>query len=259
MKIKNYSFETDKLNRSLRIALVADLHSHEPLGVIAAVGKIRPDIICIAGDLTEALDGSMDEQNVYGFAALRALCAIAPTFYAPGNHEIAAYHRHHLIKPDPQPGADRISVQNRARIAATGAYFLENTHVEWQGIAIGGLGSGMLESDGKPHVDDLNDFFAYDGVKILLCHHPEYYPKYLRDKNVDLVLAGHAHGGQWRLLGRGLYAPGQGLLPKYTSGVHEDTLVISRGTANTGGLIPRLFNRREVVCININQRKDKRK
>ena len=36
MKIKNYSFETDKLRRNLRIALVSDLHSREPLAVIEA-------------------------------------------------------------------------------------------------------------------------------------------------------------------------------------------------------------------------------
>ena len=116
----------------------------------------------------------------------------------------------------------------------------------------------MLEPDRKPRVDDLDEFFAYDGVKILICHHPEYYAKYLRDRDVDLVLSGHAHGGQWRLFGLGLYAPDQGLFPKYTSGVHEDTLVISRGTANTGGIIPRLFNPREVVCIRINESKERK-
>ena len=256
MKIKNYAFETDKMRRSLRIALVSDLHSHEPLAVIEAVGKIRPDIICIAGDLTEALDGSMDDKNEYGFAALRALCAIAPTFYAPGNHEIAAYHLHRTKKPDPRSGANRITPENRARILSSGAHFLDNTYTEWQGIAIGGLGSGMSEPDGKPRIDDLADFFAHRGIKILLCHHPEYYAKYLRERDVDLVLSGHAHGGQWRLFGRGLYAPDQGLFPKYTSGVHEDRLVISKGTANTGGIVPRLFNPREVVCIRINEREE---
>ncbi|MBQ7380254.1 MAG: metallophosphoesterase [Clostridia bacterium] len=257
MKIKHYAFETDKLRRSLRIALVSDLHSREPLAVIEAVGKIKPDIICIAGDLTEALDGSMDGKNEYGFAALRALCAIAPTFYAPGNHEIAAYHLHHHAMPLAQPDADRITPENRARIAASGAHFLENTCIDWKGILIGGLGSGMLEQNGKPKLYALDEFFNHKGFKILICHHPEYYPKYLRDRDVDLILSGHAHGGQWRLFGRGLYAPDQGLFPKYTSGVHEDRLVISKGTANTGGIIPRLFNPREVVCITINEREDR--
>lgn len=252
MKITNYAIKANKLGRSLRIALVSDLHSHEPSKVIRAVESISPDVICIAGDLTEALDGSMEKKNGHGFAALQAFCKLAPTFYAPGNHEIAAYHLHHHALPLPQPGIDRITPENRARIEQSGAYFLENTYTEWQGITIGGLGSGMLETDGVPRIDSLDDFFAREGYKILLCHHPEYYAKYLREKSVDLVLSGHAHGGQWRLFGKGLYAPDQGLFPKYTSGMHEGRLIISRGTANTGGIIPRLFNPCEVVCIEMN-------
>ena len=257
MKIKTYAFETDGLRRSLRIALVSDLHSREPLAVIEAVGKIKPDIICIAGDLTEALDGSMDGKNEYGFAALCALCAIAPTFYAPGNHEIAAYHMHRRHAKPLQSGQDRITKENRARIAASGVHFLEDAWTQWQGILIGGLGSGMLEQGGKPKLDALDGFFAQKCFKILICHHPEYYAKYLRGHDVDLILSGHAHGGQWRLFGRGLYAPDQGLFPKYTSGVHDDKLVISKGTSNTGGIIPRLFNPREVVCITVNEREER--
>ena len=251
MRIKNYTIKTDRLPRSLRIALVADLHSRDPLQVIEALGKISPDIICIAGDLTEALDGTMDDKNTSGYAAMRALPKIAPTFYAPGNHEVGASHKH-LRKYPPAAGLVRITPENMARIEQSGACFLDNTYAQWQKIAIGGLGTGLLNADGKPDLDALDAFFAHDGYKILLCHHPEYYAKYLRDKDVDLVLAGHAHGGQWRLFGRGLYAPDQGIFPKYTSGVHEGRLVISRGTANTGGMIPRLFNPREVVCIQIN-------
>lgn len=256
MKITNYSFITDKLKRSLRLAVVSDLHSRKPHEVIMAVSKTRPDAICIAGDLTEALDGTMDGKNEYGFAALRALCAIAPTFYAPGNHEIGASHRH-MRKYPPQEGRVRITPENRARILSSGVHFLDNTYDKWQGIAIGGLGSGMLEPDGKPRVADLDGFIAHDGFKVLICHHPEYYDKYLRDRDMDLVISGHAHGGQWRVFGRGVYAPDQGLFPKYTSGVHEDRLVISRGTANTASPIPRFFNPREVVCIRINEKESK--
>ena len=250
MKITRYTLNTNKLVGTLRIAVVADLHSRAPDAVIGAVKQIKPDIICVAGDLTEALDGTMDEKNENGFAALEQMRAIAPVFYAPGNHEVGASHAH-MRKYPIEAGSVRITPQNRARIDQSGAEFLENAFVLYKGIAIGGLGTGMIEPDGKPRLEDLADFFDHDGYQILICHHPEYYAKYLRDTSADLVISGHAHGGQWRILGRGVYAPDQGIFPKYTSGVHEGRLIISRGTANTAGIIPRFFNPREVVCITI--------
>lgn len=251
MKIASYKVNAPGLSRSLRIALVADLHNRAPDAMLDAVARISPDLICIAGDLTEALDGTEDSKCDNGFAALGALCNIAPTFYAPGNHEIGASHRH-LRKYPPAPGKVRITPENLARIAQSGACFLDNAFATWQGIAIGGLGSGLINAGGVPDLDALNGFFAADGYKILLCHHPEYYERYLRDKCVDLVLSGHAHGGQWRFFGQGIFAPDQGVFPKYTAGMHEGRLIISRGTANTAFPIPRLFNPCEVVCIQIN-------
>ena len=103
----------------------------------------------------------------------------------------------------------------------------------------------------------LEDFAGEDGYKILLCHHPEYWSlrdPMLRDKRIDLVLSGHAHGGQWRILGRGIYAPGQGVLPKYTSGVHYGpygSLIVSRGLDNPYRKLPRWGNPCEVVYIEI--------
>lgn len=251
MKITRYNIKTEKLQRSLRIALVADLHSRAPDEMLDAVASTSPDVICIAGDLTRALDGTAEGRSANGFAALDALCRIAPTFYATGNHEIGASHKH-IRKCPPVPEKVRITQENLARIAQSGAHFLDNAHTKWQEITVGGLGSGLLNPSGQPDVAALHDFFEADGFKILLCHHPEYYARYLRDKEVDLVLSGHAHGGQWRIFGQGIFAPDQGVFPKYTAGVHDGRLIISRGLSNTGGMIPRLFNPREVVCIQIN-------
>ncbi|MBQ9157217.1 MAG: metallophosphoesterase [Eubacterium sp.] len=102
--------------------------------------------------------------------------------------------------------------------------------------------------DKKPDVTWLDRFCAEPAYKILLCHHPEYYPSYLRERDIDLILSGHAHGGQIRIFGQGLFAPGQGLLPKLTSGVIDHRLVISRGLANNT-IVPRLFNPEEIVYI----------
>ncbi len=102
----------------------------------------------------------------------------------------------------------------------------------------------------RPHPETawLQDFAAQDGYKILLCHHPEYRDRYLKDLPIDLVLSGHAHGGQIRIAGQGLFAPGQGFFPYYTSGVHGN-MVISRGLSNTASFIPRLGNPTEVIYL----------
>ena len=94
----------------------------------------------------------------------------------------------------------------------------------------------------------LDSFCQEAGYKILLCHHPEYYPLYLKRKKIDLILSGHAHGGQIRIFGQGLFAPGQGFLPRLTSGVIDDRLVISKGLANNT-IVPRLFNPGELVYL----------
>ena len=101
----------------------------------------------------------------------------------------------------------------------------------------------------------LDDFEQTDGYRILLCHHPEYWSQrepMLKDRRIDLVLSGHAHGGQWQLMGRGVFAPGQGLLPKYTGGMHQGqygSMIISRGLSNPYRYAPRFGNPCEVVYV----------
>ena len=86
---------------------------------------------------------------------------------------------------------------------------------------------------------------------LLLSHRPEYLEMY-DQYPVDLVLTGHAHGGQFRLpfIG-GVYAPGQGFLPKYTAGLYEtDDLEMYVGTGIGNSVIPvRIFNPPEILTI----------
>lgn len=88
---------------------------------------------------------------------------------------------------------------------------------------------------------------------ILLSHRPEYFRTYVSE-SIDLVLSGHAHGGQFRLpfIG-GLIAPGQGIFPKYDAGAYSEnrtTMIVSRGIGNS--IIPVRFNNRpEVVIVHL--------
>ena len=76
----------------------------------------------------------------------------------------------------------------------------------------------------------------------------------LEAAGVDLVLSGHAHGGQFRLpLIGGLVAPNQGFFPKYDAGLYTDggtNMVVSRGLGNS--IIPLRFNNRpEIVLVEL--------
>lgn len=110
-----------------------------------------------------------------------------------------------------------------------------------------------------PEMAWLSEFEKEQGYKVLLSHHPEYWSlrkPYLSQHPIDLALSGHAHGGQIRLFGRGVYAPGQGWMPKYTSGVFDGEygkMIISRGLANTASPVPRVFNPTEVVYVEVRQ------
>lgn len=237
-----------------RAAVVADLHD-EPYGkLMEALRRIAPDLILIPGDLTENLTVLTDESGKSdrrGLGFLAEAAALAPTFYAWGNHETGAGHIN-LRKPMREPVAQRSILPCwQDIIRASGAVLLDQSYTVYRGLVLGGMRSGLLNPGRMPDLDWLDGFCRTPGYRILLCHQPEYFDRYLRDYPIDLLVAGHAHGGQWRLFGRGVFAPDQGLFPKYTSGVHEGRLVISRGLSNTVTPIPRLFNSRELVVVEV--------
>ena len=240
----------------VRICLLADIHDR-PFGeIICSIKKHKPDIIAVAGDIIERVRTDTHKpvilQPKFSLAFLKACAECAPTFFSLGNHEWMLSDRDKMI------------------ISETGVTVLDNSFVHFKGLCIGGLTSSGASAYSKfrkgkaqmyptwdyfnapqryePLTDWLDGFEKQSGYKLLLCHHPEYLKKHLRGRKIDLILSGHAHGGQIRLFGQGLFAPGQGIFPKLTSGRHSN-MIISRGLANTARFIPRLFNRREIVYI----------
>ena len=237
------------------VALLADLHDRPYFSIIQSLSDRRPAIICIAGDVVfgdPPKDGRLliqTQKLVLPF--LRACCALAPTFLSLGNHEKA------------------VCGEDLQRIRDTGCVLLDNSWTTYNGMVLGGLTSHLVldfrrlrekkherypDRGSEPRVIKepetgwLEEFERQAGYRILLCHHPEYYPRFLKGRDIDLILSGHAHGGQWRIGRQGLFAPSQGLLPRLTEGVHDGRLVISRGLANRTP-VPRLNNPPEIVYI----------
>lgn len=249
MKQSFYTLPTQRFPRRARIALIADLHAGEPREILAALEKLKPDYILLAGDILEALDGSRDIENEKAFGIFKGCADIAPTFYSTGNHEDGGVHSGSRGWNSLLERPRVYSEENIERITKSGVELLLDSYVLRDGIAFGGLASGIICRKGEPDLNFLERFSELDLPQILICHHPEYYEKYIKRLNIDLIVSGHAHGGQWRFFGRGVYAPGQGLFPKYTSGVYDGRLVVSRGLKK--GYIPRFFNPREIVIIDI--------
>ncbi len=219
-----YAWHTGKLSRPTRLLVVSDLHN-------AAYGDILPllvdvDVLLMPGD-------AADRYRQGYHQAIRFIQKAAdrlPTFVGVGNHEM------------------RLTdfVDFRTAVGRTGAKMLFNSYTRLGEMVIG----CWYRPERFGMRDTLPAMEAEDGVKILLCHRPEDYMRRLRDSKVDLVLAGHAHGGQVRLGNQGLYAPGQGIFPKYTRGVVDGRMIISAGASNSV-YVPRIFNPREVLLIEL--------
>lgn len=243
MQVTHYHLPSPIKGKSLKLALTSDLHSCPYEKAIELLKEEAPDIILIPGDIMD--DEDLKDPNAIGYAFLTECAKIAPSYYSFGNHELRCYHQGN---PERHPKPVYPDQAAYDRLAQTGVTLLHNEITQHEDLLICGLTSGINGKINKPDIATIERFSSMNGTKILLCHHPEYFYKYIAQTNIDLTVCGHAHGGQWRIFGKGIYSPGQGLFPKYTSGVLENRCVISRGMGDHTS-IPRLFNPRELVMI----------
>lgn len=243
LTVTYYSCRDEKIPKEFegyRILQISDLHNKE-FGknnhkLIEKITELKPDMIVLTGDLVES--SHTDIEAAVSFAEQTA--AISPTYYITGNHEnwLSDQDKKNLLK----------------ELENAGVVCLENEVAEIEKktgtISVIGLNDENLADDTLKHIISETE---EDRFTIALAHEPQYFSHYC-DTNVDLVLTGHAHGGQFRIpfLG-GVAAPDQGLFPEYTEGEHSNgttTMIISRGLGNS--IIPvRLFNLPEIVCIDL--------
>ena len=251
MNITHYAIQAPNGLTPRRIVVASDLHGERRPDLPDKIRAQSPDLILIPGDLMD--DEQLRDEACYGYEFLRACAEIAPTFYSVGNHEIACYHKGNPWRhPTPIP----IPTEIKEQIAKTGATLLDNEIVAFGDLSICGMTSGINGHKNEPDAELLERFARCEGYRILLCHHPEYFVPLIQNTDIELTVCGHAHGGQWRVFGRGVYAPGQGIFPKYTSGVLDGRCVISRGLGNHTH-IPRFFNPRELVVIEVQAQEKK--
>lgn len=231
-----YSYKNSTVPESFenfRILQISDLHNKNfGKQLIKKAKKTSPDIIVITGDL---IDANRPNAEV-ALNTVKELTDIAPVYFVSGNHEKA------LNYP-----------KVRTLLEGVGAVVLDNETVtinkNGEEIKLIGLldyyfSRNMTRTLKKAIKDD-------SGFNILLSHQPDFMDEY-SSYDIELVLSGHEHGGQFRIpfIG-GVYSPHQGIFPKLSEGMHEEngtTIIISRGLGNSTFPL-RLFNRPELVVI----------
>ena len=230
-----------------RIAQVSDLHNAEfgdrNQRLLEMLREAEPDMIAITGDLIDSRKTNIAVALAFTEEAVK----FAPCYYVSGNHEARVPEYREL----------------KAGLEAAGVTVLDDAQVKietsGESITVIGVNDPSFHADyltGDAAVIDqkLSELATEDtGFTILLSHRPELFDTYAAHE-MDLVLTGHAHGGQFRLpLIGGLIAPNQGLFPKYDDGLYSEgntNMIVSRGLGNS--IIPFRFNNRpEVVLIEL--------
>lgn len=228
MQINHITIHSPKITHPLTLAVCPDFHNGDVDLVLSACRGV--DAILIVGDL---VDRHAHFTNGYDNAVrfLREAPDVAPVFYSIGNHERKLRKRAEYW---PHVEQSRVTV-------------LDDRFVEFSDIVLGGLTSRK----GGPKKTWLSDMEAQTGFKLLMCHHPEYYKDAVLNRDIDLTVAGHAHGGQVRIGKQGIYSPGQGLFPKLTSGFYfDDRLLVSRGVTNATWA-PRINCACEIIMLHL--------
>lgn len=232
-----------------KIVQISDLHSKEfgahQEKILGKIKKLTPDLIVVTGDLIDSKNVDIEK----AMDLMHGAMAIAPVYYVSGNHEAWS----------------GVYEDLKSRLEGEGVVVLDNQKVELthddQSIELMGLldpafmNSDEIQNDSNESTEDVLRTLTNETNQftILLSHRPELFEVY-SDNNIDLVFAGHAHGGQFRLpLIGGLVAPDQGFFPKLTTGIqvkNQTSLVISRGLGNS--IIPiRIFNRPELIVVTL--------
>ena len=251
LEVTHYTFSSSRVSARLdgyRIVQISDLHNknfgRKQQHLINKIKELQPDMIVVTGDIVDSNHTNIDVAITF----LEEAVNLAPCYYITGNHELWL--------------DDTLYEKLINQIKNTGTTILDNEVVEINhnekddtvedttDFVMIGLDDGSLLGN---TLHDLSKDINTQKFVLLLAHEPQNMSFYSKE-NVDLILSGHAHGGQFRLPGiGGMIAPDQGLFPEYTEGLHvknDVSMIISRGLGNS--IIPlRILNRPEIVCVEL--------
>lgn len=242
LKVRSYELKSGKIQNDLRIVFLSDLHNNlygdNQSDLIAMVADQKPDLVLLGGDFFDQRGPS--EASI---SLLDWLSKNVRTYFVQGNHDHTAQ--------------DISSVKKVLK-----EFKIPNIEGKTVRIPFGQTTytiSGVCEGKGrkfKKQLSEVGGDLNPANYNILLTHRPDR-AREMENYPFDLVLTGHTHGGQVRIPGllNGLYAPGQGFFPEYAGGFYElnngSTLIVNRGLMTQYQPVPKIFNRPEVVVIDL--------
>ncbi|CDB44248.1 ser/Thr phosphatase family protein [Firmicutes bacterium CAG:240] len=245
LEISRYEVKSQKLPESFdgfKIVQLSDLHGAEfgedGMELVEKVKELEPDMIALTGDFVT------DEGDLAAVEKLAArLTELCPVYFISGNHEFGS----------------GLAVKVRNILERAGVKYLSNEYLTISrgedGILLGGVEDPLAYADmlsPDELAQKMNDA-APDAFKILLGHRNYWMTEY-PELPVDLIFCGHAHGGLIRIPGvGGLIGTDRRLFPDFDAGEYNNgryTLIVSRGLGNSVP-IPRVFNRPEIVCVEL--------
>lgn len=245
LTVRKYAVESEKIGGTVRLALLTDLHccdyGEDQRELVDMVEAQNPDLVLLSGDMVDD-DPRLPEEKA--LTAVEALAKRWPVYYVTGNHEFWSG-RTEEIKEELRLRGAVVLEGETALVTAAG-----------QTLQICGVDDPNVgERAWQSQMETVTAALKQDVFSVLLTHRPERVEDYT-GRGFDLVLAGHAHGGQWRLPGliNGLIAPNQGIFPRYAGGTYDlegTTLIVSRGLARESTRVPRFFNPPELVIIEL--------
>lgn len=233
-----YTVFSDELSSPMRLVQISDLHSYaygkDMQTLINAVDEASPDIIVFTGDIYDDISDSNNTRTLLKNLGGRYKC-----FYVAGNHEFRT----------PLWG------EYKAEAESFGITVMEGDTVQLDGITLCGAAKDVSNSISWDESVALCAEKA-DGFTVLLDHFPAQIDYYRSFGKFDLILSGHAHGGQWRIpfILNGLFSPDEYFFPKYAGGRYDfddSVMIVSRGLKRDIIPVARIFNNPELVVIDI--------
>ena len=254
-KINNYRISSNKLKRSLRFVMFSDLHEcthgKENEAIFAAIRRINPEFIVIAGDMVDAeRQGNCEEV----METLRKLSGEFPVYFGVGNHERFLLNDNKKLPAQKERFAKGLE-GSPVKLLRNETELLKDANIRITGLdlPLWYYRKTFIELLDKENLEVFVGKADNENFNILIAHDPDHFRAYA-SWGADLVLSGHVHGGIIGLGGnRGLISPKIRLFPKYCAGkyVCEDTsMLVSRGLGNHT-INFRFNNPPEIMVINL--------